>query len=139
MTDKNERRLLKEEDPVFGHLRPLKKTQPMKLPTYEDVGQALAFERAKHGCLREKGGGRKCQSNESSYNKIVEDLIFIHEEGNIPTTPRGKIKDKLLRLWGQVRYDKMKEKPNKTGKKKNKWGKQRAKYEDIEGSAFSTI
>ena len=44
-----ERRLLQEEDPVFGLLKPLKITQPMKLPTYEEVGQGIVYERAKKG------------------------------------------------------------------------------------------
>ena len=94
--DTGGRRLLQEEDPVFGNLNPLKTVQPMQLPTYKEVGQAIAYDRAKRGLKRKMGEKGKSGTNSESYEKVIDDLLLIHQEGNIPTKPRHKVKEKLL-------------------------------------------
>ena len=42
MDDKvNERLLRLQKGPVFKHLHPLKTSQPLQLPTYNEVGKAI--------------------------------------------------------------------------------------------------
>ena len=82
---RNERHLKSEEDPVFGRLEPLKVTQPFHLPTYRMVGKAIAFERGKRGMIRNEFGGKDgVWSNDEVYTKVVEDLIYIQFETNLP-------------------------------------------------------
>ena len=78
--DKGNRRLLNEEDPVFGVLKPLKLTQPMMLPTYQEVGQSIAFDRAKRGLEREKSGKTIKAKNKESYDKFGDDILYIHQD-----------------------------------------------------------
>ena len=131
------RNLLREIDPVFGTLRPLKIIQPMKLPTYEEVGQSVAYERANIGCIREKGGAKKVWTNDSAYEKVVDDLFIIYETANVPTKARKKLKEKVVKLWEEIKITKLKEKTNV--KKKKKWGRQKIQYDDVREKLFDII
>ena len=51
---KNERRLLQEKDEVFGLLRPIKTTSPTQLPSNNDVGKAVAYQKGKEDMIRSR-------------------------------------------------------------------------------------
>ena len=46
----------------------------MQLPTYKEVGQAIAYDRAKRGLKRKMGEKGKSGTNSESYEKITDDL-----------------------------------------------------------------
>ena len=53
--------------------------------------------------MREKAGGGKSGNNNECYEKIIEDLLKIYHEGNIPTKPRKKVKEKFVKLWEEIK------------------------------------
>ena len=85
----------KEIDPVFGAFAPLKTSLPLQLPTFLEVGKAIAFERGKLGLMRDKGGSDNVWSNDAAFEKVVNDLIQIHETANLPTVPKKTLKERL--------------------------------------------
>ena len=48
------RRLLQEEDSVFGSLQPLKTEGITQLPTYREVGRAIAYLKGRENLIRQR-------------------------------------------------------------------------------------
>ena len=140
MDDKvNERLLRLQKDPVFGHLHPLKTSQPLQLPTYNEVGQAIAFERVRLGMKRTWAGSDSHWSNKEAYEKVVSDLEEIHQQANIPIYPKYRIKEKVERVWKELRRDKMKIGSHASSSKKKKHGRIKLTIDDVKDKIFDIV
>ena len=140
MGDKvNERLLRLQKDPVFGDLHPLKTSQPLQLPTYNEVGKAIAYERARLGMKRTWTGSDSQWSNKEAYEKVVSDLEEIHQQGNIPIYPKYRIMEKVERVWKELRRDKMKIGSHALSSKKKKQGRKKLTIDDVKDKIFDIV